>query len=94
MASIRNIKKDIDYLVNEVVSDSFLCLQISTGKKNDEVIEVINQIADKRNDLLSKINSAPKNNKETKAYFKAINKELIDSVDNAFEKLSKVIEKK
>lgn len=94
MASIRNIKKDIDYLVNEVVSDSFLCLQISTGKKKDEIIEVINQIAEKRNDLLSKINSAPKNNKETKAYFKTINNELIENIDGAFEKLSKLIEKK
>ncbi len=95
MASIREIKKDIDYLVSEVISDSFLCLQINSGKKNDEIIEVINQVTDKRNDLFSKINKAPRNNKkETKAYFKAINNELIENVDNSFEKLSKFIEKK
>jgi len=33
MASIRDIKKDVDFLVGEVISDSFLCLQINTGKK-------------------------------------------------------------
>ena len=95
MASIRDIKKDVDFLVGEVISDSFLCLQINTGKKKDEIIDIINQITDKRNELLSKIGKAPRNNKkETKAYFKAIYNELIEKADNSFEKLSKLIDKK
>jgi len=95
MASIRDIKKDIDFLVGEVISDSFLCLQINTGEKKDEIIDIINQITDKRNELLSKIGKAPRNNKkETKAYFNAIYNELIEKADNSFEKLSKLIDKK
>lgn len=95
MASIRDLKKDIDYLVNEVISDSFLCLQVNQNKKNDEIVEIISQMSEKGNELLTKIGKAPKNNKkETKAYFKAIYNELIEKADSSFEKLSKLIEKK
>lgn len=96
MASIRNIKKDIDFLVDEVISDSFLCLSLNTGKKNDEIIDIINEIAEKRNDLIARINDVPKSGvkKEVKAHFKAIYDDLFEKVDSSFEKLSKLVEAK
>ena len=96
MASIRNIKKDIDFLVDEVIADSFMCLSLNPGKKNDEIIDVINEIADTRNGLISRINDVPKSGKKTevKAHFKAIYDELFEKVDSSFDKLSKVVESK
>lgn len=96
MASIKNIKKDIDFLVDEVISDSFLCLSLNPGKKNEEIIAVINEIAEKRNDLFDRINDVPKSGKrqDIKAHFKAIYDDLFEKVDSSFDKLSKVIEAK
>jgi hypothetical protein len=96
MASIKNIKKDIDFLVDEVISDSFLCLSLNPGKKNEEIIAVINEIAEKRNDLIARTNDVPKSGKrsEIKAHFKAIYDDLFEKIDSSFDKLSKVVEAK
>ncbi len=96
MASIRNIKKDIDFLVDEVISDSLLCLSIQPDKGKDKFIEIINQTVEMRNNLISKVNNPPKTEKksETKAYYKGIYNELLTTTDQSFEKLSKLIEKK
>lgn len=96
MASIKNIKKDIDYLVDEVISDSLLCMSIQKGKEKEKIIEVINTMVETRNNLISKVNNAPKAKKssENKAYFKEIYNELLTTTDKSFEKLSKLIETK
>ena len=96
MASIRNIKKDIEFLVDEVISDSLLCLSMQKGKEKEKIIEVINNMVETRNNLISKVNSAPKAKKssESKAYFKEIYNELFETTDKSFEKLSKLIETK
>ena len=96
MASIKNIKKDIEYLVDEVISDSLLCMSIQKGKEKDKFIEVINTMVETRNSLIAKVNNAPKSKKssENKAYFKGIYEELLTTTDKSFEKLSKLIESK
>jgi hypothetical protein len=96
MASVKNIKKDIDYLVDEVISDSLLCISMQPVKNKENFIEIINQTVEMRNNLISKVNSAPRIAKrsEMKAYYKAIYDELISNADKSFEKLSKLIESK
>jgi hypothetical protein len=96
MASVKNIKKDIDYLVDEVISDSLLCISMQPVKNKESFIEIINQTVEMRNNLISRVNSAPREGKrsETKAYYKAIYDELISNADKTFEKLSKLIESK
>lgn len=96
MASIRNIKKDIDYIVDEVISDSLLCISMQSKSSRDSFIQIINEMVEVRNSLIAKVNNAPKFEKksESKAYYKAIYDELIASADKSFEKLSKLIEAK
>jgi len=65
-------------------------------KNKESFIEIINQTVEMRNNLIAKVNNAPRTEKrsETKAYYKAIYNELISTADKSFEKLSKLIENK
>ena len=55
MASIRRLKKDIDYLTFAVVNDSLNCL--AYGKSADELGDVVQQIIDARNDMRRRVNA-------------------------------------
>ena len=41
MASIRNIKKDIDYLISEVISDCCTFMALYPDKKQEEALALI-----------------------------------------------------
>lgn len=93
MASIKRLKKDIDYLTFSVVGD---CLNYSiiTGKSNEQVSEIVQNIINSRNDLRDRINSGRKlEKKERKAHYKAIYKDLLVQVDGAFSALSETVQK-
>lgn len=96
MANKREIKKDVDFLVGEVISDCYTYLLINGEKNRDSVIEIIGEIVDKRNDLISRVNNQDKSfdTKQVKAYYKAINADLLGTIDQSFSKLSKLSAKK
>lgn len=96
MANKREIKKDVDYLVGEVISDCYTYLLIHGDKNRDKVVEIIGSIVDTRNSLFTKINNPSKelDAKQIKAHYKAINAELLASIDESFTKLSKLSAKK
>lgn len=96
MAKKREIKKDIEYLVSEVVSDCYAYLYINGDKNRDKVIDIISKAVDKRNEMIQRINNPSKehNSKQLKAYYKTIYNEMLESVDAAFTELSKLSAKK
>lgn len=88
MASIRIIKKDIDFLISEVVSDCWGFIYIHQDKKADKAVEIMNGAIELRNDLFSRINNFDK--AEAKKHFKAINQDLLKGVDGLFVKISEL----
>ena len=88
MASLRRIKKDIDYLIEEVVSDGTTFMYIYPEKKRDEAIEIIQDAIELRNKLFAQVNN-PQDN-PIKAYYKAIYKELLEGVDALFQRISEL----
>ena len=86
MASIRVIKKDVDFLVSEVISDCWMFVYLNPGKKYAEAVEIISEAVDLRNSIYEKINRPDKTN--VKKYFKSVNEELLKSVDALFLKIS------
>ncbi len=96
MASVRNLKKDIDYLIFEVISDSFAYSGIHPEDKPDEISAIINDAVSFRNDLIARVNNpdGKDNPKIVKAYYKSVEKDLIEGVDNLFDRLSSLTEKK
>lgn len=92
MASIKRLKKDIDYLTFSVIGDCYN-YSMTTGKNNPEVSEIIKDILMLRNDLRDRINAAGKieGKKEKKAYYHAIFNDLFVNVDKAFTRLSETV---
>ena len=88
MASLKIIKKDIDYLISEVVSDCWTFLYINPDKKAEDVVEIINDSIKLRNELFSRVNNPDK--KSIKAHYKAINQDLLTGVDALFQRISQL----
>ena len=91
MASVRRLKKDIDYLVSEVIADCYNYTYFHPAKQN-EVIDIINEDIELRNELYTRANNpdGKDNKKIVKAYYKAIWTELFEKVDGMFRKVSEI----
>lgn len=86
MASLRTIKKDIDFLVSEVISDCWVFMNINPEKKTDEAVSIINDAVVLRNELFERVNS--KEIESPKKHFKAISQDLLKGVDALFIRIS------
>ncbi len=89
MASIRRLKKDIDYLTFAVIADCFNynCYNPS----NAEVIEIVKDMVATRNSLRARVSNADVEAKELKGYYKGIFNEVLTKADTSFTKLSEII---
>ena len=96
MASVRELKKDIDFLVFEVISDCFTYSNIHSDNKSDELSTLISDAVEFRNDLIARVNNpdGKDNPKIVKAYYKSVEKDLLTGVDKLFERLSALSSKK
>ena len=86
MSSLRTIKKDIDFLVAEVISDCWVFVYLNPNKKTEEALAVINEAVDLRNELYDRVNNPDKEN--IKKHYVAINADLLKGVDSLFLKIS------
>jgi hypothetical protein len=90
MASIRRLKKDIDYLTFAVIGDSLNCL--AYGKSTDEISAIVENMIETRNGLRQRATAGKAVEKrERKAYYRQLNKDLMVSIDGAFSKLSELV---
>ncbi len=96
MASVKNLKKDIDFLFFEFISDCFLFTSIHTGEKRNEVQNLIEEAVAMRNEFIDRVNHpAGKDNPAlVKAYYQTVSKDLLEKVDGYFEKLSEISKSK
>ena len=92
MASVRELKKDIDYLVFEVISDCLLYSDVNPAENEDAVTTIIQDAVSFRNDLIARVNNpdGKDNTKIVKAYYKSVEKDLLIGVDMLFDRLSAV----
>jgi len=95
MASVRELKKDIDYLIYEVISDCLVFSGLHPDIKSDEVSAIISDAVDFRNDLIARVNNPESkvNPKIVKAYYKSVEKDLLTGVDKLFSRLSGMTKK-
>jgi hypothetical protein len=96
MASIRSLKKDIDYLVFEVISDCFVYSEVHPDEKPEELSGIISDAVNFRNDLIARVNNpdGKDNPKIVKAYYKSVEKDLLKGVDELFKRLSAISREK
>lgn len=95
MANLRQLKKEIDYILEEVVfdCDMAMCFQPS---KEKEIFEVMQETVAVRNNLYAKaMNPAePHNRSLVRKHYAALRAEMNDAFGALFEKLSAINGKK
>ena len=87
MASIRRIKKDIDYLVGEVLSDCYTFMYLYPEKKHEEAVVIIQDTVNLRNELIERTR---KIDGKSKAHFRTIFEDLLKGVDALFGRISEL----
>lgn len=94
MASKKNLKKDINFLTNEVIETCFLHYHLSHEKEEIKPVidEVIEDAVNLRNELMHKINHPEEGLKggKLKSWFNEIQSEMMKKTDDAFEKLGEL----
>ena len=92
MASLRKLKREIDYLVSEVISDCYACLAINSKCDKGAVFGIIEDAVELRNNLFDKANRpAEKHNPHlVKKHYRQLIEEMFDGVDKLFVRLSEV----
>lgn len=98
MANLRTLKKEIDYILEELVfdCDMAICFQPSNDK---EIFEVMKEGVEVRNRLYEKANNPvePHNESLVRKHYSALYREIEQSFGALFDRLSeinKVAEKK
>ena len=90
MASIRRLKKDIDYLTDAIIDDSLNCL--AYGKDVDDISKIVEEALRVKGELRQRVNSGRKVKKEEKkTYYQTIRKELWTSVHSTYSMMSDVV---
>ena len=92
MATIRELKKDIHYITTELVIECLVTDMLHDGKYEDKLSDLVTKLLVKKQELLQRINDYRRKNDEVKAseYFKAIQKELHETVVEIVEEVSKL----
>lgn len=91
MASKRNLKKDIDYLITDVILDCYGCIEEHPEKDFSAYEEIINEIILMKEDLLERINHFDAGvHGNSRNYFMGIKKELITGITEAYDKLTRL----
>ena len=92
MASIKSLKKDIDFLFFEVISDCFMFTSLHEGPKKAEVQDLIEEAVSARNEMIDRANhpDGKDNPAILKVYYATLRKELFEKVDGYFERLSAI----
>lgn len=87
MASVRRLKKEVNWLTNELVDECLIYLTFHPETSDEKMDQVLRNIIEGRNEVILKINARPraKGTKEVKAYYKEITdlvkKKMIGSMD-------------
>jgi hypothetical protein len=92
MASIKSLKKDIDFLFFELISDCFMFTSLHEGPKKAEVQNLIEDAVAMRNEFVDRVNhpDGKDNPALVKAYYSTLRKDLFEKVNEYFEKLSAI----
>ncbi len=92
MASIKNLKKDINYLVDEVIGICLLHQYTRGPESHDELEAMITEMVEYREELINKVNNpdVKDDKKKLKKYYRSLFDELLEKVNSAFESINTV----
>ncbi len=87
--TLRDFKKDVDYVIGEFVDDCTVFLAINPNKATDEVATIIEEAVALYNSIKDKANASVEGRKA--AYYTGLRKEMCEKIDSLYEKLSSIV---
>lgn len=90
--NLRDIKKDIEYVVGSFIDDCTLFLNTHPGKQADDITNLIDKAVDVYNDLREKVVKSSGAEKP-KVCFTSIRKELLEKTDALYDELAATVKK-
>jgi len=88
MANKRDLKKDINYVLGDIIEAVYVWEYSNTDKDTKKSEAIIDEAISTFDELITKVNDRKVEDK--KAHFKAINKELEDKGRALIEKINKL----
>jgi len=88
MANVRNLKKDINYVLGDIIEAVYVWEYTNTDKDTKKSEAIIDEAIGTFDDLIAKVNDRTVENR--KAHFKAINQELETRGRALIEKINKL----
>ncbi len=91
MASKKDLKKDINYLVDEVIGTCLMQHQMQGGKNHEAMETMVNDMLTFREEIIEKTNHPDPGpeTKNLKAYYRDLHKQLLEKANEAFETIHK-----
>jgi ATP adenylyltransferase/5',5'''-P-1,P-4-tetraphosphate phosphorylase II len=86
MSSVKNLKKDINFVLGDIIEAVYICEMTSTGKPTTETNAIIDEAIGSFDALITKVNAKKVENK--KAHFKQINAELEQTASQLVAKIN------
>ncbi len=92
MASKRELKKDVNFLTNEILMRGMIHLEFFGEENKDDIFAIINDAVAVRNDYIQRINQRQTNKSkaEVKTHYRAIYDDLLQSTHNLLERIDKL----
>jgi hypothetical protein len=90
MASKKNLKKDISFLVDEVLGTCLMRKDLDDNKHQEEIDNIIAEILIFREEILNKVNNPQltEAHKNLRTYYRSIYQDLMRKVNESFDKLN------
>jgi len=86
MASKRNLKKDINYVLGDIIEATYIAEIAKGGKPTEKTDEIVDEAIATFDDLITRVNIRRVENK--KAHFKQINQDLETKAKGLIEKIN------
>jgi hypothetical protein len=95
MASIKDLKKDIDVLMSLVLNDCFSVLEHNEKVDNEAILKIAGDVIRKHRELRVRVNhpDGKDNPKLVRNYYSKLIQDTLKEADAAFERLSAEIKK-
>lgn len=88
--NLRNIKKDIDYVLSAFIEDCTLVAAMNSKVTEDKASELMEEAVDLYNELRDKVNRVEG---PARQYYNALRKEVLERTDALYERLSAAVKK-
>jgi len=88
MASVKNFKKEINYVLSDIIEECYICQLTSDDKISDKADKIISEAITTFDSLIEKLHEKNVDNK--KKHYQLIRKELNDKSVKMLEKIEKL----